>query len=128
MSVLRALITGDASNLQKTLKDMEAVARRTGASIQKSMQAPSVHAGGSGAIRETLVLLREMGRGNWTRVPGSLSILISQLGLLKFVVRDNAAEAAKLALKLEAKAGGRVARMRQLGAGRFMRTAMFFDN
>lgn len=40
----------------------------------------------SGAMREALVLIREISSGNWTRVPGSLSILIQRLGLLKYVL------------------------------------------
>jgi hypothetical protein len=33
----------------------------------------------NGVIREGLVLLREIGRGNWTRVPGSASLFIQRL-------------------------------------------------
>lgn len=35
--------------------------------------------------RETLVILREIGRGNWSRIPGSLTIIAQRLGPLKFL-------------------------------------------
>lgn len=59
---------------------------------------------GAGPLRETLVLMRELSRGNWTRVPGSLSILLGQLGILKLLFKDNAGEAKALAAALEQKA------------------------
>jgi len=40
----------------------------------------------SGVLREATVLLREISRGNWSRVPGSLSILIQRLGVLKYLL------------------------------------------
>lgn len=36
--------------------------------------------------REILVVLREIGRGNWTRVPGSLTLLLQQFISLKWIV------------------------------------------
>jgi hypothetical protein len=36
-------------------------------------------------MRETFVILREISRGNWSRVTGSLSILAAQFGPLKFL-------------------------------------------
>ena len=39
-----------------------------------------------GAMQEFIVLLREAGRGNWSRIPGSVSLLIQRVGLLKYVM------------------------------------------
>jgi len=41
---------------------------------------------GSGAIRESVVLARELGRGDFSRMAGSTSILLTQLGLLETVL------------------------------------------
>lgn len=57
------------------------------------------HGGGrSGVIRETLVLMREISRGNWTRVPGSFSILIQQIGILGKLFRGVSEEQALAAI------------------------------
>ncbi len=40
----------------------------------------------NGVMQESLVLLREIGRGNWTRVPGSFSRLLEYAGALKYVL------------------------------------------
>ncbi len=102
MPALKAIISADSRPLQNEFATVERLARQTGVRMQQAMS--KQHVGNSGALRETMVLLREMGRGNWSRVPGSASILVGQLNILKFLFRDNAVEAAKLATKLEAKA------------------------
>lgn len=102
---LRAVITADASQMAREFKQVEAISKRAGDNIQRNIAgASSAHMGSSGAIRETMVLMREMGRGNWSRVPGSLSILMGQLGVLKLLFKDNAAEAKILAQALAQKA------------------------
>lgn len=40
----------------------------------------------NGILRESLVIMREIGRGNWARVPGSLSLLAQYLGVLRFLL------------------------------------------
>lgn len=42
----------------------------------------------SGVVREAVVLLRELSAGNWTRVPGSLSLLLQRMGALKVLFTD----------------------------------------
>jgi len=39
-----------------------------------------------GAIGELIVIFREIGRGNWSRVPGSISILAQRMGVLRYVL------------------------------------------
>jgi hypothetical protein len=56
------------------------------------------HGGGpgggvSGVMRESLVIVRELGRGNLTRVPGSALLLAQYMGLLGKAVKSTAAEA-----------------------------------
>jgi len=40
----------------------------------------------NGILRESLVILREAGRGNWARIPGSISLLAQYMGVLRFVL------------------------------------------
>ena len=40
----------------------------------------------NGILRETLVVFREIGRGNWARVPGSLSLIAQYAGVLKYLL------------------------------------------
>lgn len=80
MPGLLAIIGADANPLKRELQAVDKMAAKTGANIQHG-----IGGGKSTVMRETLVLLREISRGNWSRVPGSLSILLSQLGLLEGV-------------------------------------------
>jgi hypothetical protein len=47
----------------------------------------------SGMMRETLVIFREIGRGNMTRVPGSLLLLLQYTGLLNLMMKSEKTEA-----------------------------------
>jgi hypothetical protein len=40
----------------------------------------------NGVLRETLVIFREIGRGNWARVPGSFSLILQYAGVLKYLL------------------------------------------
>src|SRR6266516_566507 len=95
MPSLLAILGLNASGFKGGLDNARRDAKETGDAIKSSLgQANDAlnKMGGetghvkSGAIRETLVLLREIGRGNWSRVPGSFSILVQQLGLLRFLM------------------------------------------
>ena len=44
-----------------------------------------------GAMQELLVIFREIGRGNWSRVPGSVTLFAQRLGLLEKAISTNAA-------------------------------------
>jgi hypothetical protein len=102
----------DSSGYARGIRDMEILSgaagkRMTGAlsgtTAGYSVGAGSLsgHGGRGGVIGETVVLLREMGRGNYARVPGSLTILMQRMGMLKLFVTDNVAAAAKMALTWE---------------------------
>ena len=52
--------------------------------LGKSFQEATKHAGGLNTVlRESLVVLREMGRGNWSRIPGSISLIVQGLAQMK---------------------------------------------
>lgn len=93
MPSLVAVFTGDIKDLERKMKLLEEHAKRTGQKIKLNLKNPEGKPGdapdglpNAGALREALVLIREISRGNWTRVPGSASILVSRLGALKYIL------------------------------------------
>ena len=66
---------------------------RAGGLVASELSGGHGGTGISGIIGETLVLFREMGRANFARVPGSLTILAQRLGLLGIVIKSTAAAA-----------------------------------
>ncbi len=90
MAALTVVITGDATKLQAEMTKIEQMAKRTGQNIKTHLDTGS--GGGesshlkSGVIREMLVLVRELGRGNLKQAAGSASLLIQRMGLLKFLL------------------------------------------
>jgi hypothetical protein len=97
MPSLTVVISGTSQPLQRELRLVERMAKETGANIQRGLEGGAGGGARAGAMRETLVLMREISRGNWSRVPGSLTILLDRLGLLKFVVKENVSAAQLLA-------------------------------
>lgn len=103
MPALMAVISADANPMRRELAAVKQMSRQAG----RDMEAGLAGSGGiarAGALREVLVLMREISRGNWTRVPGSLTILLDRLGLLKLVFRDTAGQARVLASAMQQKA------------------------
>jgi hypothetical protein len=102
MPAMTATIGADANGMDMEFQAAAQMARRTGAAIQDGLAGGGAMARGGSfgqtvAMREILVLMREMSRGNWTRVPGSLSILLGQFGLLKLLFKDGAMAAQVMA-------------------------------
>jgi hypothetical protein len=89
MPALMAVISGNADPLKRELAAVQRMAQQAGASMERSMGGGS-HGGQAGIMRETLVLMREIGRGNFTRIPGSLSILLQRMGILNLLMKDSA--------------------------------------
>lgn len=83
MPALMAVIAGDADPLAREFAKTERMAIRAGRGIEAGIGGVSKM--NSGVMRELLVLGREISYGNWTRVPGSLSILLSRMGMLKYL-------------------------------------------
>lgn len=90
MPALTAIFTGDVKDLERKMAMIQAYAKKTGSTIKTSIEGATTAAGGGGfnrgAMQEALVLIREISRGNWTRVPGSASLLVSKLGALKYIL------------------------------------------
>jgi hypothetical protein len=51
----------------------------------------------SGIMRESLVILREIGRNNFSRIPGSVTLLAQYTGVLGTLIKSTAADAIKAA-------------------------------
>jgi hypothetical protein len=60
--------------------------------------------GTSGMMRESLVIMREIGRGNWARVPGSVTLLIQYMGGLSKILKVTRSSLAAHADELEKEA------------------------
>ena len=107
MPSLMAIISADSNPMKRELASVQRMAAQTGVGIQAGLSG----AGGgprAGAIREPLVLMREMSRGNWTRVPGSFTLLLDKMGILS-KLSGSAANAAKIladAWELQAQKAG----------------------
>lgn len=79
--------------MRRELYAVQRMAQRAGVDIRQGL-------GGrinTGALSEMVVLVRELMRGNFSRLPGSLTLLAQRMGLLKFVIRDTATAARLLA-------------------------------
>lgn len=84
------LLTTVGANLKpfvNNLRSCEGIARSAGARIRVNLAQAGTGAvesigkinGMNLVLRETLVIFREIGRGNWSRVPGSLSLVVQGL-------------------------------------------------
>lgn len=76
--------TRGAGGLAQTARDELAHALRAQRAFRDLGAAAGGAVGGvssmTGAVREAMVILREIGRGNWARVPGSVTLLVQYLG------------------------------------------------
>jgi hypothetical protein len=72
----------DATSAAKGIRDLEILAGSSAARINSI-------SGGFGnrrAMMEFFVLLREIGRGNWSRIPGSFELMVQSAGGLKYIL------------------------------------------
>ncbi len=98
MPALMAVIGANADPFRKELLSAQAMAARAGQNIERNLKAGisggmTGHSGRGGIIGEMFVIMREIGRGNFARVPGSITILAQRMGLLKLVMKDSASAA-----------------------------------
>lgn len=80
---LTAIATMSARGMVTPLNQIQLAAQRAGASIK------GIGGGGTGrssALYEIMVIMRELSRGNFSRLPGSISILLSRFNALKYVL------------------------------------------
>jgi len=92
-----AIIGANSQPMQRELVAVQRMAQQAGVNITRGLENGGGHGGKSGAIRESIVMLREIGRGNWSRVPGSFSILLQQMGVLNKLTGSTASTSRILA-------------------------------
>lgn len=97
MPSLNVIINGNSDPFKKELLAVERLARSTGSNISRGLSGEGGHGAKAGVVTEVLVLMRELSRGNLTRVPGSITILAQRMGLLKYIMKDTTAAANVLA-------------------------------
>ena len=95
----------DGSGFAKGIRDMERLAGISGGRMSGALAGGLMSHGGpgggmSGVMRESLVIIREFGRGNYTRIPGSATLLAQYLGGLSKLMKDNVTPAKELAAAL----------------------------
>ena len=91
MPGLIVTLGGNSGPYERMLAKSEAQARQSALRINGALAggAGGGHMRG-GVITESVVLMRELSRGNFTRLPGSLTILAQRLGIVKILMKDNA--------------------------------------
>ena len=93
----------NATGFEAGMRDIEQIAGLSGARMNSALSGGFMSHGGpgggiSGSIRESLVIVREWGRGNFTRMPGSIILLSQYLGGLNLLIKNSASESIKSAL------------------------------
>ncbi len=90
--MFKATFSGNAGPLLSELRTIDNASARVGKNFLKNVGGGvgGGHGGSAGVISELLVVMREIGRGNFTRIPASVSILANRMGLLRFAIKDTA--------------------------------------
>ncbi len=93
----------DGSGFARGIRDMERLAGISGGRMSGALAGGLGAHGGpgggvSGVIRESLVIIREFGRGNYTRIPGSATLLAQYLGGLSLLYKSTASSAVAAAM------------------------------
>lgn len=94
---LTVRLFGDRSPLKRELDASVAEARRAGQNMQAALANARGESARSGVISEIVVLGREFSRGNFSRMPGSITLLAQRMGLLNLIVKDSSTSARLLA-------------------------------
>ena len=99
-------VRANASQFKAEMAEVKAIAAgmSKGGGVGGTLGGVSAGGGHSGMIRESMVLMREIGRGNWTRVPGSLSLMLQYMGAFSKILKVTHSDLAQHALDLEKEA------------------------
>lgn len=89
MPSLSVTLNGNVAPLLTTLKVAESASIASAKRIEAATTTGTGHAK-AGVISESLVLLREASRGNFSRMAGSVTILAQRLGILNAMFKDSA--------------------------------------
>ena len=88
MPTLTVIISGDAAKLQKEMEKIKELAKKTGRDIKVNLNAGAGPEGHfkAGAMREAMVMVRELARGDMKRFSSSATIFAQQMGLVKYAL------------------------------------------
>ena len=103
---LEFAVRANSSQFKAEMAEVKAIAAgmSKGGGVGGTLGGVSAGGGHSGMIRESMVLMREIGRGNWTRVPGSLSLMLQYMGAFSKILKVTHSDLAQHALDLEKEA------------------------
>lgn len=99
---IQITVGANAEPLARDFRRVEQMARTTGGNVQSAMASGGHALGRGGVLGEFLVITRELGRGNLSRIPGSLSLLLQRMGVLGMLVKKIPHDAVATANSLEA--------------------------
>ena len=99
-------VTADASQYKAEMAQVKAIAQGVsgGGGGHGGLSGLSAGGGMSGVMRESLVIMREIGRGNWARVPGSITLMLQYMGAFSKILKVTHSDLAQHALDLEKEA------------------------
>jgi hypothetical protein len=104
-SAVTAIFSVDSKPFEQQLRRMEIMAAGAGGKIQSGISGPTAGEVHGGVVHSVVTLFREIGSGNWSRVPGSLTILMQRMGLLNLIFKDSAS-ASKIVAEAYAQLAG----------------------
>src|ERR1017187_3151911 len=103
---LELVVRADAGQFKAEMAQVRAIAQgmNSGGGGAGGLGGLKSGSASSGMIRESLVILREIGRGNWARVPGSISLMLQYMGAFSKILKVTHSDLAQHALDLEKEA------------------------
>lgn len=118
---LLAIISADASPARKEFATLGPAAEVAGQQVRRGISSGVSEGIGAnrGAVTEFIVLLREVARGNLSRIPGTASLFFQRLGIGKLLLKDTgvaARAAAEEQDRLAKSAEGVAAKVAQIAA------------
>src|ERR1035441_4424335 len=103
---LEFVVRADAGQFKAEMAQVRAIAQgmNSGGGGAGGLGGLKSGSGSSGMIRESMVIMREIGRGNWARVPGSISLMLQYMGAFSKILKVTHSDLAQHALDLEKEA------------------------
>ena len=104
---LEFAVKANASQYKSEMAQVKAIAQginKGGGGGHGGMSGLSAGGGLAGVMREAIVIMREIGRGNLARVPGSSSLMLQYMGAFSKILKVTHSDLAQHALDLEKEA------------------------
>jgi hypothetical protein len=103
---LEFVVKANAGQFKAEMAQVKAIAQgmNAGGGGHGGLSGLSAGSGQAGVMRESIVIMREIGRGNWARVPGSISLMLQYMGAFSKILKVTHSDLAQHALDLEKEA------------------------